>query len=264
MRIKIVQTVIDKIRNKKKKPDPILVNNKELKNMGLGKRAFLLATGPSVKNQDLTMLENEDCFSISNFFLHKDINIIKPKLHFFAPYHEPLILENYIEWLRLADEKLPKETNIVLGLSNKDLAKQYNLFPNRKIYYLDLRTLDEVQTDIEKPVMGPQTGPIMILPVLDYMGYKTINLVGCDMNTLKNYKKKVENFYDVDPRKNATDNTCWSCIIDELKGILNAFMQFDKYNKFFISKNITLNNLSPDSWLDFVNMKNFYEEIKTK
>ena len=172
------------------------------------------------------------------------------------------ILENYIECLKLADEKLPKETNIVLALSNKYIAEEYNLFPNRKIFYLDLCCLEKVQTDIEKPVMTPQTGPIMMLPVLDYMGYRTINLVGCDLNILKNYKSKVENFYDEDPRKNATNDACWGTIIDELNATLKVFSQFEKYNTFFEEKGVKFNNLSPDSWLDFVNMKDFTKELE--
>ena len=143
------KAIIDSLRHKSKQytrpQDPVLLNNKELKGLGKGKRAFILATGPSVNEQDLTKLEGEDCFSVSNFFLHKDINIIRPKLHFFAPYHEPLILENYIQWLNMADEKLPEDTNIVLALSNKYIKEKYNLFPNRKIYYLDLLYLFDLK-----------------------------------------------------------------------------------------------------------------------
>ena len=105
-----------------------LSKNRELKDIAFGKRAFLLATGPSIKQQNLTKLEGEYCLSVSNFFLQKDIEIVAPKLHFFASYHEPLVLENYIEWLNLADNTLPKETGIVLGLCNKFLIEEYKLF----------------------------------------------------------------------------------------------------------------------------------------
>lgn len=237
--------------------NPILQRNKELHNIATNKPCFVLATGPSINEQDLTKLEGKDCFSISNFFLHKDIKIIKPKLHFFAPYHEPLILENYIDWLRLADKKLPKETNIVLGLANYGLAKKYNLFPNRKIYYLDLLNTWDINTDLTKQVIEPQTGPIMILPVLDYMGYSEINLIGQDMNRLKDYQGTTQNFYKNDPRKNATDGAAWEDIIVELKRTCKMFEQFKAYNDYFKSKGKKLINLSPDSWLSFIEKKDF-------
>lgn len=93
----------------------LLGKNICLKTKGRGKVAFLLATGPSVKNENLKVLAGKDCYSASNFFLHEDIKTINPKFHFFAPYHEPLILENYIEWLRKGDRDLPAETKIFLA-----------------------------------------------------------------------------------------------------------------------------------------------------
>jgi hypothetical protein len=73
----------------------IIQKNRLLKGMGKGKRAFLLAAGSSINQKNLKPLAGEDCFSISNFYLHNDIQTINPAFHGFAPYHEPLILENY-------------------------------------------------------------------------------------------------------------------------------------------------------------------------
>lgn len=240
--------------------NPKLRKNHELKNRGLGKRCFLLATGPSIKQQDLKKLQGEDCFSVSNFYLHDDIGIIKPKLHFFAPYHEPLELENFIDNWKAADMRLPQETGIVLGLPSKPMVEKYGLFKNRNVYYLDFRTMKHVQTDIQKSILGPQTGPIMILPVLGYMGYSEINLLGCDMNMLKDYGKKVENFYAVDPRKNATDEGRWQGILFELQLNIKMMQQYKMYYDFFKSRNIKMHNLSPVSWIDFIPKKD-YEDV---
>lgn len=241
--------------------NPKLTSNRELKNMGKDKRAFLLATGPSIKNQDLSLLVGEDCFSVSNFFLHKDIDIIKPRLHFFAPYHKPLVLDNFIEnWIN-ADRRLPSETNIVLGLPSKKMVEEYNLFPKRKIYYLDFRSLKYVQNDIEKSILAPQTGPIMIMPVLGYMGYTRINLVGCDMNMLKDYGNNVENFYEKDPRENATDKGRWQGIVYEMEANLIMMKQYKMYYDYFKRRGVVVQNLSPISWIDFVPKIDYYDEV---
>ena len=44
----------------------------------------MIATGPSLEMDDLDGLSGEDCFGISNVFLQKYIQNIKPKFHFCA------------------------------------------------------------------------------------------------------------------------------------------------------------------------------------
>ena len=245
----------------------LIGKNINLKNTAIKKRCFVCATGPSIKAQDLKLLAGEDIFSISNFFLHEDIEIINPKYHFFAPYHEPLILQNYIDWLNLADEKLPKSTKMVLAASNEYLVKEYNLFPDREIIYVALKegnNLDEpINTDITKPIMSPQTGPIMMLPVCAYMGYEEIYLVGQDMTRLASYGGYTPNFYDKnnDPRQNATDKGNWIDIIPEMERTLVMFKQFKKYADYFEEQSIKFYNLSPVSWLSFVEKKDFNETL---
>lgn len=246
----------------------ILKNNKKLKNTGSGKRAFLLATGPSIKDQNLKLLEGEDCFSVSNFFLHNDINVINPKIHFFAPYHEPLILENYVNWLKQADEILPKDTKICLGHTTKELVEKYSLFPDREVFYIYLTKIKPnrlFSIDLTGPIMGPQTGPLMIIPVLLYMGYKEICLVGCDHTVLRDYKKTINNFYnkEKDLRINSTDENSWEDIITSHKGSMNIFVQYKIYNSIAKEKGVKIINLSSDTWLDIfpiINFNNFFKK----
>lgn len=240
----------------------ILKNNKKLKNSGSNKRAFLLATGPSIKRQNLKLLAGEDCYSVSNFFLHDDINIVNPKIHFFAPYHEPLVLENYVNWLIQADKTLPKDTKIFLGHTTKKIVDKFSLFSNREVFYIYLTKVKPnklFSIDLTGPIMGPQTGPLMILPVLLYMGYKEIFLVGCDHTVLRDYRKTINNFYNnqSDIRVNATDENSWHGIIDSHKQSMNVFVQYEMYKKIAESKNIKIINLSDDSWVDFFEKRDF-------
>jgi len=160
----------------------ILQKNKLFKSAGRGRRAFILATGPSIKQEDLASLKGEDCFSASNFFLHKDLSTISPRFHFFAPHHQPLTLESYIEWLSYADKKLPKSTGIILGHKTKEMIEKKRLFEQRKIFYLylDPHIHSTKKIDLTKPILSPQTIIHMMLPVLIYMGYKKIYLLGCE------------------------------------------------------------------------------------
>jgi len=233
-----------------------------LKLKGKNKRAFLLATGPSIRLENLKLLNGEDCFSVSNFFLHEDIEDIKPKYHFFAPYHEPLILENYVEWLKQADVKLPKETKIFLSINTNELVEKYKLFPEREISYLFLADTYPKKIDLQKPVLCPQSGPLMILPVLFYMGYEEVYLLGCDHTVLRDYKKEISNFYNknLDIRKNATDKNTWSDILINLESTEKMFYQYLYYAKCAeIRKSPKIFNLSQDTWLDYFPIKKLAE-----
>lgn len=226
---------------------------KILKDCKKDERAFVLATGPSINLENLKVLNREDSYSISNFFLHKDIGKIKPNMHFFAPYHIPLILTNYIEWLKMADKELPVDTNICLEFSTKRLIDDFKIFANRTIYYVKYNTFTtKINIDLEKGILPPQTGPTMILPLLMYMGYSQIYLLGCDCNMLKDYGKTTNNFYnkEKDCRKNSTNGKVWIGIVEELKSQLNMFLQYELYKNVADKNNIIIKNLSKDSWLD--------------
>ncbi len=237
----------------------ILDKNAVFENTGRGKRAFLIATGPSLKMDDLSVLSGEDCFGISNFFLHKHIQNIKPKFHFFVPYHEPINLESYIEWLEKADKILPPETNIMMGHATCDLVGKYRLFQKRKVFYLYLSGFPAPRkVDITKPVLAPQTGPLMALPVLLYMGYSEIYLLGCDHTEMRDYKKTVNNFYDpsTDIRKTTSDayDVWYGGIIDNLCNTANIFRQYMYFKKILRNRDVKIVNLSQDSWLDIFEM----------
>lgn len=227
--------------------------SKKFKNSKRGKRSFLLATGPSIKLENLKQLEGEDSYSISNFFLHKDIEIINPKMHFFAPYHMPLIFPNYIEWLLKADKSLPKETEICLEISTKRFIDDFQIFKNRRVYYVKFneKSLNE-EIDLDKGLIPPVTGPLMIVPLLIYMGYSRIYLLGCDCNSIKNYGEHVLNFYSEkeESRINATNSKGWIGIVDYLNYQIKMHLQYQLYDELAHKKESIIINLSQDSWLE--------------
>lgn len=253
----ILKMMCVKLNIKQKK----LANNINLKEISRGKRAFLIATGPSIKKQDLSLLKNEDCFSISNFFLHDKIDIICPKIHFIAPYHKPLDYDNIVSVWKMANKMLPKDTIIGLSIASKDMIEINHIFDGRKIYYFDYEPLKRINIDLEKAVLSPQSGPIMALPILFYMGYTEIYLIGCDGNMLKDYGKTIENFYEKDPRKNASDDWHDGNIISELECNLNLMKQYKAYYDYGKKIGVNLYNLSPDSWIDIIPLRKFEDVL---
>jgi hypothetical protein len=97
--------------------------------------------------------------------------------------------------MREADIKLPAETQIILGATDEPLVRQYNLFQNRKVHYLYLAYHVKVgKINLEQPILWPQSGPLMILPVLLAMGYEKIYLLGCDHTVLRDFNNVIHIF----------------------------------------------------------------------
>jgi len=238
----------------------IFIKNKNLKNTAEGKRGFLLATGPSIKKQNLKRLAKSDCFSLSSFFYHKDIKTINPKFHFLAPYHKPILIKEWKKWVKQADENLPKETNFVLHVKDKKNILKYKLLKNRQIFYLYFSKFINLKNDLDitKPLPDMQSSPLMALPFMIYMGYKEICLVGCDFDNLKNYGYEIKNFYNQKIQEKKAESKPWYLgIIKELENNLSAIKQFNNYQIFTKKRNIKIINLSKESWLDFYEKKNF-------
>lgn len=229
----------------------LLRKNRQLKGAGKGKRAFLLATGPSIKQENLKLLAGEDCFSISNLYLHDDIQIINPIFQGFAPYHEPMILENYAEWLQQGDQVLPPRTKIVLGHTVWDIVQKFGLFSEREVFYLYLEPCaSRRQVDLLRPILAPQNSPLLLLPLMIYMGYERIYLLGCDNTMFRDYKKKISNFYspEQDIRKDALN--IWTKVEIEFWANLMIFDQWKYYQNILQGTPTRIINLSVDSWLE--------------
>jgi hypothetical protein len=190
--------------------------------------------------------------------LHEHTKEINPKFHFFAPYHHPITIESYVEWMKLADKTLPKKTTIFLGHNSYEHVKEFNLFINRDIFYVyyDGYNFSKDHVDITKPILPPQTIPLMALPVLLYMGYEKIYLLGCDHTTMRDHGRKfgaATNFYDPkkDVRKYHKYETTNLDIIKVLGCVKNLFEQYMFYKNICDKQGCTqIINLSQDSWLD--------------
>lgn len=233
----------------------VLAKNRALKGIGLGRKVFLLATGPSLKKEKLAQLKGQDVVSVSNFFLHPLAKKLAPKLHFFASVHPPLDWGNIAAWFAKADKALPAETAMVTTFTNKPLVEQYGLFQRRKVYYLYVSAFPSPRgVDLERPVLGPQTIPLLALPVLIYMGYKEIGLLGCDHTVLRDLGGRIRHFFKpkADIRKGASDAAAWADVITSHKESLNVFDQYDFYRRM---GGPAIINYSQDSWLDLFPFK---------
>src|SRR6185437_6208885 len=69
------------VTNQQLSNQTVLAANQSIYNRHAGQRCFILATGPSIKTQPLHLLAGETCISVSNFFVHPDYGLIRPRYH---------------------------------------------------------------------------------------------------------------------------------------------------------------------------------------
>ncbi len=159
----------------------LLERNRGLKDRHLGERCFILATGPSIKKQNLKLLQGETCFALSNFFVHPDYWFINPRYYSIAPFHYPPFTEEvWHSWMREVSAGTRNAT-MFFGLTDRERNLKNGLFENRESYFVRLQDGLVIQhCDLTRPIPAPWTAPIMVLPIAIYMGFREIYLLGCD------------------------------------------------------------------------------------
>lgn len=181
----------------------LVQRNSELKDRHKGERCFILATGPSVKNQDLTVLQGELCIAVSHFFLHKDIRTIAPRYHVLAPYHPPFtfkeikkVFDGFNEFY--SDDMIylfghnPYEFSVFKFLQNNPAyARKNAYFVNytRCCQLDDNNYMNPEVWDIAKDPFQIRTVIYTAIQAAIYMGCKEIYLVGCDHDYLSDMKR---------------------------------------------------------------------------
>jgi len=192
--------------SKKKNVEKLYLSKKlivQLKDKHLGERCFILATGPSIQEQDLTVLEGELCIAVSHFFLHKDIKRISPRYHVLAPYHPPFSFIELDKVFRSLNEAYEGDVTLALGHTAYEFSA-YNFLQKNPEYlkknyffidYSKSQPLGEVNYmlsptwDIAKAPFQVRTVIYSAIQLAAYMGCKKIYLLGCDHDYLHDMQR---------------------------------------------------------------------------
>lgn len=161
----------------------VLDRNRELHNRHRGERCFILATGPSIKTQNLTPLRNETCIAVSNFFVHPDYLTIRPQYYCVAPYHLPITEEGWQTWMAEIAAGTAEAT-LLFWLADRERNGGDGRFRRRNVHHLAAGgAWDDLLAngvDLTRAVPGPASVPVMALMLGIYMGFTDVYLLGCD------------------------------------------------------------------------------------
>ena len=104
------QIIREKIKNRFLYDQSLFEKNEKLKDIHTNDRCFVIATGPSLKEQDLTLLKDEITIGVSGLYSHKDIEVFMPKYYVMSPvfashsdlYPEEVFIERFRDEFEVA------------------------------------------------------------------------------------------------------------------------------------------------------------------
>lgn len=229
----------------------ILRSNAKYKNQYAGKRCFILGSGPSIKDQDLTKLRDEWTFAMNTFCMHKQYDQIHPK--FYVIFHSEYLRgdKTSIEFLNTLSSKIHEDTILVLPLKTKRLFESLNVLPKNKKIYIYVRGFMEKEKpdgfNITRAVPSPMSVSVMCLIVALYMGFDPIYLMGLEHNWLAippkmdfpHFSDSYSGQFLHRDSSETYEQNCWT-----------SYLLFRNYRLLSKSTKSKIINLTPTSYLD--------------
>lgn len=178
----------------------VVLSNSELRNTGTG-RIFCLGSGPSMKNVDLNILNDENCILLNSFIDHPDYDTVKisfydekiSRYYLIAPIHPPQTEQVWTDWLLRIDQNVPDHFIMVLGINAKsmnlkNLVDKHGIFSRKKVYYFFagnyVSNVTKSRINLLSNVIGSETVSLYSIYFALFMGYDEIGLLGMDHSYL--------------------------------------------------------------------------------
>lgn len=220
------------------------------------KRCFILATGPSIRTQDLSVLKGETCIAVSNFCVHPQYALIRPEYYCIPKLSfPPYTIDDAVRWFTDVDSKMG-DAKMFLAVGDRDIVRSHNLFPGKSVHYLGFgRSWDDVEKDgidLTRPLPKVQSVPVMALQIAIYMGFKEIYLLGCDHDHLQHYGVS-RHFYEEKEhaiaRNAATLAKEWADFSEELRRYNVLWSQYRALRLWAEPRGIRIFNATPGGLL---------------
>lgn len=255
-----------------------LYSNKQFKNIHKDQRCFILGNGPSLNEEDLSVLKNEVVFTVNQIARNPQFKKFNSSYHF-------CVDDNFFDLDLQNDSDLELfETmhNAVKGtkapicfypLKHKEYLEKNGLADHTTHYLLTgLYLTDNFNSypNIIKYIPSFGTVVQFAIYVAIYMGFSEIYLLGCDstgiMSTLNAILKEDNSTYSYEITKNEKlrmeEMVKRSKVVDYAYSYYMTLKGFEILNRFCKRKKILLINCSNKSVLDMLPFKRLSEVIK--
>lgn len=242
----------------------VLQNNVQYKDIHAGERVFILCSGPSISQLNLTLLKDEKTIAVNSFYLHKDCQAISPTYYCEPAFEEYFSFDTVAQHLREMERSTPR-AHYFFGLEEKNIVDQMEEFNNRYVNYISFsKDGDKSDIDLTVPVIGVQSVSIMALEIAVYMGFQKIYLLGTEHDFLVtgkythfyNYQESIAATED----KNLDDEGRMADSYDEL--LTAAYILWSQYKvlrKIAEKKGIKIYNATPGGVLDLFERVDYHK-----
>lgn len=235
----------------------ILNKNRFIKDVHKDERCFILCNGPSVKNQNLSLLKDEVVISVSSGYLHNRYSEIKPRYHVIPNISfGKFTHEHAIAWFREMDQHLLSDI-LFLSTEQYDIVKKNGLLTSKSIHYIGMHGdfNDNICIPrVDKFIPGVQSVPILAIMIAMYMGFNEIYLLGTDHDWFikKNYSYAFAPTIAVgtDPGVQPNGDMPESLLADELPIAAVLWNQYRALHRIAEAHNIKIYNASAGGALD--------------
>lgn len=161
--------------------------NARLKDSFTGQKCFIIGNGPSLNEQNLTCLKDQQTIVVNFFCLHQKYKTIRPKHYLLLDpvvFTRPLLYRHFYPQVEKAGLS---ETRFYFPLSTKALIDRRKLFTNNSIHYLLGESAPDSKPenfDMSAFSQFIDSSGHFVLLMAAYMGFATIYLLGQDLNFL--------------------------------------------------------------------------------
>lgn len=233
--------------------------NIKFHNLHKDERIFVIGNGPSIRETDLTKIEDAKKMVVSNFYLHKDYKLINPDYYCIAQltYTDHLNTHFYNRWLSELAEK-SGNPQFIFNISEKNLIDSCGSFANKTVNYMYLDGLNVAYYDdvdmTGKMMMGVSV-PVDCIQIALYMGFKEIYLVGIEHDSLITYR--YDYFYersqslmkDTDPSTDG-NGSIRNSYKENLYCLESLWRQYEKLKEIAEIKGVKIYNATKGGCLD--------------
>jgi len=255
-----------------------VIYSRKLRNIHQNKRIIIIGTGPSIKYQDLTFLKDEIVIALNEFYLHPEIDVIKPKYFLYTGYniHKDTVNFNVaVKWYKEFEKCILKNKGTaLLPISDFDFLKENQLMQNDLLkkyffnYTINIKKIEKYDFEYNVLSFYGDNSAINAIGLSIYMGAKEIYLLGLDHDWILTYKNKKQNHFYKDEEsliyKDHSQNFKRVTLLDNLINYCRIFEQYTAIEKYSKMKKINIYNMTDGGMLDVFRLKNYSQFIKDK
>lgn len=256
----------------------LIGNNIEFKNKHKGKRCFIFGNGPSLKNVDFSLFENEYTITVNQLPKNSNFGQLKTTYHVWADENFFRLDKNKPEDMELLQimKRVNSENNkpiVFYKDTAESMVKKYSLDKELDIRYYAEGCWETWNANnyfkFNELVPGFATVIQYCICLAVYMGFSKIYLLGCDCTGIINvieswlnlddsgdqrllYAYEIsENQKKISQRRNITYS-----IKEELLDSIKLFEDYERLRDYCLDKNVKLYNATVPSLLQSIEKVN--------